>query len=290
MNKAVFQTKLFRLMKQNQDDAKKRKTKTGLIDSSRLSRYQLTNRVFKHRNQEKEGKNYFVSILMDCSGSMRDGCAKDKICCETVIALCDSLKVIPGMHFEVVGFNSFEVKYKDYAERYNAKTIEKMYYSQYGVGCYLGATEDKDLVFREKKEDLKDCTYINYYCGAAGENHDGVAVYNSLQRMKERKGRKILLVFSDGAPTMGYAAKELIQGRFVETISGSKELCAAQNTGPARGLQWAVESKEKDVDILGVGIIDSSVKRYYPHYIIVNNVKCLYIETVKALSGLFKKD
>ena len=70
MNKIVFQTKLFRIMKQNQDDEKRRRTKSGLIDGSRLARYKTSDRVFKKRNQEKLGKNYFISILMDASGSM----------------------------------------------------------------------------------------------------------------------------------------------------------------------------------------------------------------------------
>lgn len=277
-------------MKQNQDDEKKRKTKSGLVDGTRLSRYKVNSRIFKHRNQAKKGKNYFVSILMDASGSMRG--TKDKICLETVITLCDSLNEIPGMHFEIVGFNTIEVKYKDYYDKYDSKLIREQYQQQFRGYCHIGYNKTtRDTIFRLETDTMhkENPGYVfNHYDSVSGENHDTISVFNSLKRIQERGGRKILLIFSDGAPTLGNTPKGLFEGVSVE---GSKDLLKLYlDFGVGESLVEVVRKKPKDVDILSIGIEDSNVKRFYPNYIIVKEVSELYEKTIKELNKFFKKD
>ncbi len=309
MNKAVFETKLFRIMKQNQDNEKRRRTKSGLIDSSRLAKYKTSNRVFKKRNQEKLGKNYFISILMDASGSMSTsymGKSRFELCKEAVIKLCDSLDKIEGMHFEVVGFNALQIKYKDYNESYNSEHIQEMYSTHYQhnrngtgeikFGFYLdkkGDCNSATLDYIEKMRTKNECErYRSSQYASAGENFDPIAVFNSFERIKERNGRKILVVFSDGIPTLDYDFRSFIEEG--KTLTGSKILrdLYISNKFESRNILKKIvkKNKPKDIDILGIGIQSTAVEKFYPNSIVVNDLNELYSKTIKALSKLFKKD
>jgi len=300
MKKAVFETKISRLMKQNQDDTKRRRTKSGLIDGSRLARYKTSSRIFKKRNEKKLGKNYFISILMDASGSMHG--SKEKLCLESVIRLCDSLDKIEGMHFEVVGFNALEIKYKDYNQKYDRKEITELYNSHlWNISGTIIINKKQDLsIFEEKlaNEMLAQGGVIKrgFLGFTYGENFDPMALFNSFQRTKERVGRKILLIFSDGAPTTSYFIIEEIKNQRIKTLIGSRKLLQHYSDNIDKPdkhkyiMKSVIKDKPKNLDILAVGIQSNAVKRYYKNCIIVNEINELYSETIKALSRLFKKD
>ena len=126
MNKAVFKRKIENIMRENQNLKARDREKTGKINSKRLSRLETSPRLFKKRKLEKKGKDYFISILLDASGSM-DG-DRAEITLKSMKDLADSFNGIVGLHYEVVIFGTFEVKVKDYNEIYDHDKVKKVYY------------------------------------------------------------------------------------------------------------------------------------------------------------------
>lgn len=332
MKKVVFETRVANIMKQNQEDKPQLRKKSGLIDSPRLSKYQTTNRVFKKRNVEKQGKNYFISILLDASQSMDeyifgdDGSqSKLKWQCaiDSVIKLCDSLKKIPGMHFEIVSFGQYELKLKDYNDPYEPEMLAKMYedhmenmfyvqYFDYEQNKLIQRLFTKRQEYYKFRQDYYDkyetqCQdngryFIGRYFTGGQSNDDTSAVINSYLRSREREGRKLLTVFSDGSPcginsviTELLYRKEKRQIPVSAKISGDrtydKFIGSCSNVSSIRALKKAVDFVESQgLQVLGIGIDDDSVEQFYRNRFVISSTEELYDKTAKALSKLFIKD
>lgn len=320
MNKAVFETTLSQIMRQNQDSAPRPRTRTGILDTHRLPFYKTTDKLFKKRAQIKKGKNYFISILMDASGSMH---ATHRItpCLKTVQKLCESLQHVVGVHFEIVGFNGIEMKFKDYNEPYDGKKVATLYYE---LCCTDETNRDHrndDMKFVMIHNSItKEMIVVvpeegNKYLSAnpaaqlymetllPSENHDGIAVWNSFLRSKERDGRKILLVFSDGEPTFNWSIESLFkEKREVESYNGDKALARAMKESVRNGERTHREladsflkdvvklSKRNNIDTVGIGIQSSEVMKYYQHWGVVHSTNDIYAETIRQLTKLFRKD
>lgn len=319
MNKAVFETTLMQIMRQNQEDSPRPRTRSGTLDTHRLPFYKTTDKLFKKRAQQKKGKNYFVSILMDASGSMH-GSRRVTPCLNAVQKLSESLQRVQGVHFEIVGFNGIEMKYKDYNEAYDAKRLSKLYYEQCCTNASYREPKDSDMHFmvtynptdRDMKvgvpEEIQPYlmnnprAYLIVDRVLAGENHDGMAVWNSFLRSKERDGRKVLLVFSDGEPTFTWAMERVFKdggtvSEKVDSVNGDKGLAKAMreasNTGSlANNLLTNVIrlSKRNGIDTIGIGIQSREVQKFYPHWGVVTSTNDIYLETIKQLSKAFRKD
>lgn len=316
MNRSVFETTISQIMRQNQENTARPRQRSGLLDSGRLPFYKVTDRIFAKRAMEKKGKNYFISILMDASGSMVHG-QRLKPCYQAVDKLAQSLQRVPGVFFEIVGFNGIEVKFKDYTEKYDPKSTKTMYQQLGGSNTSWGAAFKTDFMVaynKETKEVLigldteidakmkgsKKNFEIIEHDSAAAQNHDAFAVWNSFLRAKERTGRKILLVFSDGAPTFPHRLENLFrQGDMVTSINGDRRLATfISNVGKKEYfhptsdlLSAAVQlSRRSEIDTVGMGIETNAVNRFYPNYSVINDAEDIFPETVKQLTKLFRKD
>ena len=100
--------------------------KSGIVNPKRLSRIHTSPRLFKKRKLEKKGKDYFISILLDASGSMDIG-GRMKVTLESMKELSESFDGIVGLHYEVVIFGTFEIKVKDYNETYDHSKVKAVY-------------------------------------------------------------------------------------------------------------------------------------------------------------------
>ena len=108
-------------------------------------------------------------------------------------------------------------------------------------------------------------------CG--GANADGDAIRFAAKRLLERpEPRKVMLVLSDGAPAW------------------------ASNTHNKH--QWTRDCVEwvthQGIEIVGLGILDGSVSKYYPNYVVVNDMeefnKTYIDEVAKLILGKGKRN
>jgi cobalamin biosynthesis protein CobT len=120
---------------------------------------------------------------------------------------------------------------------------------------------------------LKHCTEAMNRIGCAMRNNtDGESVLWAAARLAIRKEkRRILFVLSDGIPSNGHTEESKLHGHLKEMVQ--------------------MVSKH-GIECIGIGIQTNSVKEFYPHNVVVNNIDDLvttvYGELVKAIRGAKK--
>jgi cobalamin biosynthesis protein CobT len=96
-------------------------------------------------------------------------------------------------------------------------------------------------------------------------NNDADAIMFSYDRLlKQQTKRKVMIVLSDGSPADGMAG-----------------------TDPYYALRYVVGNieQEKKCDIIGIGILDDSVKEFYKKHVIVRSVNALEQELLTIISN-----
>ena len=138
--------------------------RSGKLDSHRLNRIWHSNKVFL-RNEERQGVNTLVHILLDCSGSMKP---RMELATQACYAVANSLSRIDGVKLAVT---AFPARSKD---------------SQPTVAPLL--TPDQKL-------------HSKFSVTASGGTPLGETIWWALQRDCIRpEPRKIILILSDGNP------------------------------------------------------------------------------------------
>jgi cobaltochelatase CobT len=185
-----------------------------------------------------------VTLLIDLSGSMSG--KKADVAMQSAICLAECLHRV-GVSFEVLGFSDrggFHTKEEN-------KRLQKLH----AESVRLTRWEPIDLfVFKEFDERLPDARMAmgNIYSCVGGNNSDGEHVLNAHARlMKRTEKRKIMIVLSDGSPA-----------------------CRTHDSdGLLQHLRYAVDYCErKGTKMIGIGICDDSVSRFYPKYTVINDV------------------
>jgi len=105
---------------------------------------------------------------------------------------------------------------------------------------------------------------------ARGDNSDGEAVQNAFDRLRQRpEKRKVMIVFSDGQPVSDSHYGWNVFSQHLRDVVG--------------------DVTDAGVDVIGVGIGDDNVSRFYPKYVVVNAVDDLAGQAIdmmaKALMG-----
>lgn len=111
-------------------------------------------------------------------------------------------------------------------------------------------------VFKSFDERLQVCkgAIAQIEHSANGNNSDGDAINNANIRLQARdERRKILIVLSDGSPAHrgDYRAEGLYTRQVVKSIEAS------------------------DTSIVGIGILDGSVREFYRDHVVINDVNDL---------------
>lgn len=223
----------------------------GRLDSRRLvSAYAGKPNVFKARSERNE-LDTAVCMLIDMSGSMAYD-RRIRIAMDAAIALSQALEKTSAS-YEVLGFNSkSRGSSGGYGERYTTTRWEPL-----------------DLyVFKDFRERLFDAQAalgsITNHVG--GNNVDGESVLWAYERLKKQpQRRKILLVLSDGAPAF--------------------HTCDC--TWPERHLTNVIERlKSENVDLVGIGIGDHAVEKFYPRHVVLHDLSDLAGECMDQLGKL----
>lgn len=226
----------------------------GRINPGALFRTAVGNdRIFRQR-YETQARNTAVSLLVDCSGSMR---AADRIGTAglAAYALSSTLERLCIAH-EVIGFTTTA----------NRDMVQAMHVER---GVRFARTEALYMpVFKgfEQRLDASAKSRIaalTEHPGWLRENVDGECVQIAAKRLlQQRAERHVMIVLSDGSPA-----------------------CPGNWAALSRHLKTSVQRIEAaGVEVIGIGIQTNSVKEYYSRHIVLNDLSELPTAVVSQLS------
>ncbi len=225
--------------------------RTGTLDSSRLARVATGDRALFTQCVEGETLDVAVSILVDQSGSMSYGRGLSRIesARRMSIALCETLDSLK-IPFELIGYSNW------LPEGRVLRTLEWGRTSSFRWCGYHLFGES----YRHTRSRLA-------WMEAGGDNADSEAVWETAARLASRpESRKILLVLSDGRPSVG--------GNYRLQVQHLHEVI--QRVSKA------------GIEILGIGCEDDSVSQYYcekngSDHIVVDDIDQLAIRVFRLL-------
>lgn len=238
--------------------------KRGKINSTAL--YKLKSgddRVFR-RKIESNSRDVAVSLLLDMSGSM--SCSKIQYASIAALMFSQVLTTLNIAH-EISAFTTYHGGYHGATGDYpHAKEVNEMLsgigghyrrapvagieYARYSpITNYIAKGYDERLT-----EETKRLVSMipSGYSGSMANNVDGESVDIAGRRLLARKEkRKVMIVMSDGSPAADGSGRNLDQ-HLKDVV---KQLSAA------------------GVEMLGLGLLDQSVNRYYPKSQTVHKVE-----------------
>lgn len=255
--------------------------RSGQLDvRRRAANIMLGHEVVYRKRVEGEAINTAVTILVDLSGSMAG--PKLRMAGQAAIAIAEALNTT--VPFEVLGFSTL---WSD--EMYEA--VQQAIYP-YALNEHRQVQYDEDgqplpnpnrqsydrhepLLMVEFKPFALPLSQCKATMGVIGNlsrrnNVDGESVIEAALRLAKRpEDKKILLVLSDGAP-----AYHKCEDRPSEHQRTRDAVAAVEAMG---------------IRTIGIGIMDGSVRHFYPRHVVLNNIddlgKTILDEIAKQILG-----
>lgn len=287
MNDVTFAKTLASVMLDNKYDRFVKNRKTGKLDTRSLYKIDTSSRLFKRREARKN-KNYAVSLVVDCSGSM----SGDKAAM-AALAAAKMSKHLSGMDIphNIVIFNIFVDEIKPFNPKYDPEIEEKIL-GNVGNGPMYRllkyAVHDKDEFVSNPRTGRNMRKFIGMFDSkgikpykstgkhivseATGMNSDAEALRFAKDRILEEKGKRILIYFSDGSPAF-----------MADNMESPINKGYSQNEFD---LKKEVEKTIKSgVELYSIGIQNDSVNHYYPpkRTCVINNLDQLYPHVIKLI-------
>ncbi|GAA4652507.1 hypothetical protein GCM10023116_47910 [Kistimonas scapharcae] len=246
--------------------------KAGRLDPRRLvGAYNAEDDVYRFREEDNDVETA-VTVLVDLSTSMiRNG--KNTIAMQSVIAIAEALEKT-HVQYEILGFctnrhSTATVKLRSSMDAYMRRDD---YDTRHPRGFNFTRFEAINMaIFKAFNQPLNLCrtslvAVERVPCKSYVCNCDGESLLLAYDRLRVRpEPRKVLMVLSDGAPM----------------INGTND-----RTRLARHLYSSIRDIEDDgVEVLGIGIVDSAVRNFYPRHVVVHAIKDL---TTVALEQIAK--
>jgi hypothetical protein len=245
--------------------------RSGKINASALARLVVNdNRVFRRKSVMKT-KNYAVSLLVDCSGSMEqdikgrnvsrkhvDYQPKIKLAIESTFALASVLQKLK-IPFEISGFtNNCHIEPTFSESNYELRRQGFTRFTPLTTYMYKQWHQNFDT---RRKLALADYEGTRMHC-----NLDGESVRAAADRLMRRPEEgKALIVLSDGYPSGG--PSDVYEHEHMKLVAEQLE-------------------KEKSMDLIGIGIASDAVSNFYSNYVVVEDVNKLPEVLFKKLSSL----
>lgn len=229
----------------------------GRLDSRRFpSAFGGKPNVFKLKSERKE-MDTALTLLVDLSGSMSGGKVFTAMQCAIALAECVDRS---GIAYEILGFN---------ASMTQTPGVPKMETSWSARQCHTRWEIIDMWIFKHFKERLfeaKGAVSSIFQC-AGGNNVDGESVEYAYSRLKARQEkRKVMIVLSDGQPACSTDYSASLK-KHLERVVKKIE-------------------REKDTQVVGIGICSDAVEDYYSQSVVVNSVTDLATSAIGELSQM----
>ncbi|SAL55484.1 putative cobalamin biosynthesis protein, CobT [Caballeronia sordidicola] len=253
---APLTARLERALKADEQTHWKRDQERGEIDRPALVKLVLSPgyRTPFRVKRITEGRDAAVTLLIDRSGSMA-GKKMDlaRLC---AAALCDALIQL-SFKCEVLGYSSVE------SPEMRA-LYEQMLADGADLSRYNRKLERLDLQVYKRFGSNNAAGLSEIACGH--ENPDGEAlVWAASRLLAQRANRRILMVLSDGYPATGDGHPVILQTDLRARI---EEIAAS------------------GVELIGIGLLDDAVEKFYAHNIVVRKLDELPTMAFTVLSDL----
>lgn len=268
MNDVTFQKMLASVMLDNKYDRFVKNRKTGKLDTKSLYKINTSDKLFKRREARKN-KHYSVLLLVDTSGSMSG--SKLTMASEAADRLSMHLSQI-GIENAVYSFDAGITEIKPFGtQRLKAGELKSKLKGQHGIFEkfhfwdldkkvtntidgqdmyeYIGVCDEP---FRDEKKAELNSKKINFTeMAGPGYNSDAEAVRKAREIILKQKGKKLLIVLSDGYPAP-------VEENYESPI----------NKGYSQGdyeLKPEVDiTIQSGIEVYSIGIFSDAVKSFYP--------------------------
>lgn len=214
-------------------------------------------RVFRQR-YETRARNTAVSLLVDCSGSMAWG-AKIRVAGMAAFALSSTLERLKIAH-EVIGFTTHASAAMTTAIKAEGSGICYARSEALYMPLFKGFSERLNPAAQSRLAHLTEGECTEWL----RENVDGECLQIAARRLKQQPAeRHLLIVLSDGSPA-----------------------CPGNRRQLERHLMQAARKLDEDagIEVVGIGIMDASVEKYYRKHVVLGNIQDLPTVVVDELA------
>ena len=247
-----FKKKLWSIMEDNRYNREGGTYRTWKLNTSRLYKFKAWSTKLFSRKIIRKHKDYYVSLLVDESGSMSSN-KKDREATKATILLAEVLDKV-GIPFEVRGFNHWDRVYKSFREPFTWKA----------------------------RRQIEQITLQTNGYEARG-NNDGFAVNKAshyLNKIWTPQSERILIVLSDWLPN--------VDGRDIPE-EDKKRLPAHKHNTDDFDLKYEIGQASKTATVIWVWIKSKHVTDYYPQNVVVNDVLQLPKSVLAKLKNNIKR-
>lgn len=257
--------RLQRLLLAKQNRSWKFDLDEGVLDTSKLTRIITDSNKALSFKEEKQSdfKDTVISILIDCSGSMRGRSINlAAVCAEIIGTTLERCSV----KTEVLGYTTKHWKGGD----------ARKSWLQRGGFSYPGRLNDlRHIIFKSAEDSWRKSRKslgVILKDGLLKENIDGEALQWANKRLQKRfEDRKIMIVISDGAPvddsSLSANNPHYLDNHLREVITDIYE--------------------KNQIELLAIGI-GHDVTKYYNHAITISNADSLGETLMNELTELFE--
>ncbi|EGT88684.1 porphyrin biosynthetic protein [Acinetobacter baumannii ABNIH22] len=231
----------------------------GKINQASLSRLAVRDdRIFR-RKQENRSKDVAVTLLIDCSGSMKG--ERINTASQASYAMSSVLDRL-NINHEVIGFTTKNGDpHAKESFTHNGKTIRYTRTEGLYMPVIKGFNERLTLENRHRFAWLPHVRFLN-------TNVDGECLQIAAQRLSAQKeARKIIMVLSDGNPN-GSGPTPTLNKHLKTTVQ---------------------EISRSGFEVIGIGINTQSVKEFYPKNVVLRSVADLPNTVIGELRSLLLK-
>lgn len=273
MNDITFAKNLSSVMLDNKYDRFVKNRRTGKLDTRSLHKIETSSKLFKKREARKN-KNYAVSLVVDCSGSM--GGPRIELAALAAKKLSYHLSRM-GIPHDIVSFNILVQEAKPFNTK-QVKRLEEILINrtsnsrtkdyEYAIwdmdapAIYSKITKGRELRRLAKivkgesaASDFCDEGYRNgkrfYSTPGSGYNSDAEAIKFSREKLMKQTGKRIMIHLSDGQPAP-----------FSTNFESPNYPGTSQKDYDLK--EEVQKTLRAGIELYAIGIQNDSVNNYYP--------------------------
>lgn len=243
--------------------------KSGNMNFNRLAMHKSSKYLFT-KPQAQQSRKYHVELLLDASGSMWGNMFRPSCIKEACQAVEKTAKLIgPYTDLNITLFNYLEttVPWKEFeAEKY----MEEDMYGKYAA------------IHQGEREIIVDFKHKELYPGAKveideslGGNWEMCNIINAVDRLKQKDGKRVLLIFLDGSPNLDDHDTDEDN----VFVAGQSVL---QN--PRDKYHEKIESfMAQGITVIAYGIMTERPEQYYPNFYLIEDPDKMYEVLIRSL-------